>query len=117
MWVRLDPVTDKTMEHASPHTEHVRSQLMLCAVGLAVLCMTGCIAAAPPRGHGPLDDCVARIGFAGSGYRPNSDLKQFAPPARALGQGTEVDCDGSALDHRVRVRAIRGIAPIELASK
>ena len=83
----------------------------MARVGLAVLCMTGCTAGAPPQGQGPLDDCVTRIGFAGSVYRPNSDLRQFASPGQALGRGTEVDCDGSALDHRVRVHAIRGVAP------
>ncbi len=78
-----------------------------------MLCATGCDTAAPLEGHGPLDDCAARIGYAGAIYRPNSDLRQFTPPGRALGQGTEVDCDGSALDLRVRVHAIQGIPPRE----
>jgi len=109
--VRFDPVTEKGVEPAQPHTEPVRSRLILSAIGLVVLCTTGCTAGASSHGNGPLDDCVARIGYAGSIYRPNSDLRQFAPPGRPLGQGTEVDCDGSALDRRVRVHSIRGIPP------
>jgi hypothetical protein len=56
-------------------------------------------------------DCTARLGYAEVVYSPNSNLKPFAPPGKSLGLGTEVDCDGSALDRRVPVHAIRGIAP------
>jgi len=83
---------------------------LLCAIGLTVLCTTGC-SSAPAESRAPIGDCVARIGYAGTIYRPNSDLRHFAPAGRALGRGTELDCDGSALDRRVRVHAIRGIAP------
>jgi hypothetical protein len=107
----FDPITKEPVDDEAPHTERVQSRLILSAIGLAVLCTTGCDTAAPLEGHGPLDDCVARIGYAGSVYRPNSNLRESAPPGRALGQGTEVDCDGSALDLRVRVHAIRGIPP------
>ena len=109
--MRCDPITTESIDHEAPHTERVRSRLTVAAIGLAVLCATGCDTTAPLEGHGPLDDCSAPIGYGGAIYRPNSDLRQFAPPGRALGQGTEVDCDGSALDLRVRVHAIRGVPP------
>ena len=89
----------------------MRRRLTLAAIGLGVLCTTGCGAASAPQGDGPRGDCVARIGYSGAIYRPNSDLRQFAPPGRALGRGAELDCDGSAMDRRVRVHAIQGIPP------
>jgi hypothetical protein len=96
-------------ERGSPHTESVRSRLFLSVIGIGLMCTTGCAAGATSHGNGPLDDCVARIGYAGAIYRPNSGLPQFAPPGETLRQGREVDCDGSALDLHVLVHSIRGI--------
>ena len=82
---------------------------LIVAVGASALFLAGCGTEPTP---GPaFEDCSARIRYAGEVYGPNSDLKESAPPGEPLGYGTEVDCDGSALDRRVRVHALRGIAP------
>jgi hypothetical protein len=83
-----------------------------------VLCLGACATDGPdPTAGNVHGDCVARVRFAGVIYTPNTGLNAKAPRGQALGQGTLVDCSGERIDDgvpsrsRVKVFAVRGVAP------